>query len=672
MTSALQAALQRHFGHDDFRAGQRPVVEAVLAGRDTLAIMPTGQGKSICYQLPAVMLDGVTLVVSPLIALMKDQVDALTEKGIPATFINSSLDPEEADRRLEALANGEYKLLYVAPERFRNQAFLKALKGVQIARFAIDEAHCLSQWGHDFRPDYLRLKTALEKLGRPPVLAATATATREVREDIVKQLGVDNPAVFVTGFDRPNLRYVVRPASAEAAKLAKTLEIVQKTKGSGIVYASTRKNVEAIAEHLAAAGVTTVAYHAGLHDVARSQAQDDWMDGKARVVVATNAFGMGVDKPNVRFVIHYDMPGTIEAYYQEAGRAGRDQLASYCVLLFSPADRYLQEFFIEGSCPSVSTLSDVYQVLCDQGPDEFVMTHEAIARLLPGKVNDMAIGTCLNLLERNGVIERAPRGANHAYVRHANDLVPLDSRAKMQRLVYQCLKAALGPRLDEGASLDLAAFVSYVGEARDSVLTALNGLNDRGLISYTPPQRGRAMRLIKRAETFSALGLDVTHLVGKQTRELNKLDQMVNYAHTAGCRRGYILDYFGEAASERCGACDRCLEGHVIAPVVTAPRVRVVAKITPNPTSGPMEGVASELHAALRELRARLARERGLPAYCILHDRVLAAIASELPRTEGALLAIKGMGEEKCRQFGADVLATVSAFLAKTPLVTEA
>lgn len=663
MPSPTEAALLRHFGHTAFRNGQQPVIEAVLAGRDTIALMPTGQGKSLCYQLPAVMLDGVTLVVSPLIALMKDQVDGLIEKGIAATYINSSLDPAEATRRLAAMEAGEYKLVYVAPERFRNQTFLKALQQVTLSRFAIDEAHCLSQWGHDFRPDYLRLKQAIERLGRPPVLAATATATPEVREDIIAQLGLKDPAVFVTGFDRPNLRYVVRPASGEAAKLSKALEIVQKIQGSGIVYAATRKNVEVITEHLQAAGVSSVAYHAGLGDMEREVAQDSWMDGRARVVVATNAFGMGVDKPNVRFVVHYDQPGTIEAYYQEAGRAGRDQKAAYCVLLFSPADRYLQEFFIEGSCPSVSTLADVYHVLCEQGPDEFVMTHEAIGRALPGKINDMAIGTCLNLLERNGVIERAPRGANHAYVKHANALVPLDSRAKMQRTVYKCLQAVLDDRLDEGCSLDLTAFVSYVGESRDSVLSALRELNDRGLIHYTPPQRGRSMRILKRASHFSELGLDVSYMIGKQGRELAKLDQMVNYGYTEGCRRAYILDYFGETTPSKCGACDRCLEGPAIAPSSEPPRKVVVrTTIEPAPTPPKPEAAHPELHAALRELRTRLARDRGLPAYCIVHDKVLLDLATVRPRTPEALMAVKGIGAEKARQYGEAILEVVVAF----------
>jgi ATP-dependent DNA helicase RecQ len=630
-----EASLRRYFGHSSFRDGQRQVVQSVLDGRDTVAIMPTGQGKSVCYQLPAMMLEGTTLVVSPLIALMKDQVDALAARGIPATFINSSLDPDAAEHRLEQLAQGAYKLVYVAPERFRNRAFLAALKGVTVSRFAIDEAHCLSQWGHDFRPDYLRLKDALAILGRPPVLAATATATPEVREDIVRQLKLPDPAVFVTGFDRPNLRYVVRPASGESAKLAKVSEIVASVKGPGIIYAATRKSVETIAEHLASEGIAVAPYHAGMDDASRDGAQDAFMGGRARIVVATNAFGMGVDKPDVRLVLHYDLPGTIEAYYQEAGRAGRDGKPSYCVLLFSAADRYLQEFFIEGSSPGLDILKGVYRVLCDQGTDEFVTTHEAIAKRLPGKVNDMAIGTCLNLFERAGIIERAPRGTNHAYVKRLNALMPLDSRAKMQKAVYAALVESFGDRLDEGTPVDLHDLVGRVGTARDSVLTALHGLHERGLIEYTPPMRGRAMRLKTRSETLPDLGVDLATLISKQAREQAKLDCMVNYAYAADCRRRYILDYFGEhREGGGCNSCDRCLESRkTLEPAPGKVPMSRKAPVPPEPQ--PI------VKAVATSARQRISRET-------MRDRVLAGhregldVATLAERLERSPTTIEG------------------------------
>lgn len=624
----LEAALRRYFGHSAFRDGQRQVVQAVLDGKNTVAIMPTGQGKSVCYQLPALILEGTTLVVSPLIALMKDQVDGLLERGIPATFINSSLSSDEADYRLSQLALGAYKLVYVAPERFRNRSFLAALRGVRIARFAIDEAHCLSQWGHDFRPDYLRLKDALAHLGRPPVLAATATATPEVREDIVKQLGLKNPEVFVTGFDRPNLRYVVRPVSGEAAKLAKVSEIVSSVRGPGIIYAATRKSVETITEHLASEGVAVAPYHAGMDDASREGAQDAFMSGRARIVVATNAFGMGVDKPDVRLVLHYDIPGTIEAYYQEAGRAGRDGKPSYCVLLFSPADRYLQEFFIEGSSPGLDIIKGVYQVLCEQGPDEFVLTHEAIARKLPGKINDMAVGTCLNLFERAGVIERAPRGSNLAYVKRVNALMPLDSRAKMQKAVYKALTDAFGDLLDEGTPLDLNALVASLDAPRDSVLTALHGLHERGLIEYTPPMRGRAIRLLKRSSELPDLGMDLSMLISKQAREQAKLDSMVNYAYTLDCRRSYLLAYFGERReSHNCGACDRCLESRKLLKKTTSP--------PPSKTQPASWSAPPILQQTSLPTRPRLRREDLLAKVAAAHAEGLGitAIAERLDRS---------------------------------------
>ena len=286
----LHAPLRAHFGLAAFREGQEAVIGSILAGRSTLAVMPTGRGKSLCYQLPAMLLPGVTLVVSPLIALMKDQVDGLAARGIPATYINSSVEPELQAERLARMAEGGYKLVYVAPERFRQRAFMEHLRKTQVSLLAVDEAHCLSQWGHDFRPDYMRLPQAIAACGHPPVLAATATATPEVRDDILAQLQLRDPAVIVSGFDRPNLRYVVRYAPGEEHKLAKLDEVLAKVGGSVIVYAATRRNVEAITSHLAEEGELVVAYHAGLDDDARSHAQDRFMSGQARVVVATTSW----------------------------------------------------------------------------------------------------------------------------------------------------------------------------------------------------------------------------------------------------------------------------------------------------------------------------------------------------------------------------------------------
>ena len=313
--------LERHFGFREFLEGQERVVEAIVAGEDVCVIMPTGGGKSLCYQLPAMLLEGITIVVSPLIALMKDQVDALAAKKIPATFINSSLGQSEMDDRIARMIRGEYRLVYIAPERFKSERFVRALAPLSIALFAVDEAHCISQWGHDFRPDYLRLKWALKDLGQPQVAALTATATPEVRADIIEQLGLGKfgrkePRVFVSGFARHNLTLGVSHVKSKADKLARIQEYVRQLQ-TGIVYCATRKNVEKVA---AALGKGVVAYHGAMTPDQRERAQEKFMSGKCSVAVATNAFGMGIDRPDLRFVVHYDIPGSIEAYYQEAGR----------------------------------------------------------------------------------------------------------------------------------------------------------------------------------------------------------------------------------------------------------------------------------------------------------------------------------------------------------------
>src|SRR5262245_58415995 len=406
LTDAV-ASLRQHFGFEDFREGQREVIGSILEGKDAVVVMPTGSGKSLCYQLPALILDGVTLVVSPLIALMKDQVDALRARGLPATFINSSISQSEQRARIEALRRREHKLVYIAPERFRSSRFNSTLQQIPISLFAVDEAHCISTWGHDFRPDYLRLRSVIRSLGTVQTLALTATATPYVRSDIIQQLGLDKPPTFVSGFDRPNLSIEVIHTEREREKIAHIKRLASSHHGSGIVYASTRKAVEQVATDLRFQGLGAVAYHAGMTDAVRIQAQEEFMSGRAQMIVATNAFGMGIDKPDIRFVAHYHMPGSIEAYYQEIGRAGRDNLPSDCVLLFNYADKNTHEFFIDGSYPDLSTIQDVYDALISTGLKRMDLTAREIARLA-GSSNEMAVNSSLYLLERAGHIERLP------------------------------------------------------------------------------------------------------------------------------------------------------------------------------------------------------------------------------------------------------------------------
>src|SRR4051812_20974778 len=358
---AARATLRARFGFPDFRPGQERAVTSVLAGRDTLVVLPTGGGKSVCYQVPALLLPGLTVVVSPLISLMKDQVDALTARGIPATFVNSTLTQGEVAERMARVSRGEVKLLYVAPERFDVGTAAERLRNVGVSLLAVDEAHCISEWGHDFRPSYLRIAQVREKLGWPPAVALTATATPHVRQDIVRQLRLENAETIITGFDRTNLRYHVVPTRSDADKDQALIDILEKHEGVAIVYAATRRNVEKVTATLERAGITAAAYHAGLDDAHRHDVQEAFMKESVRAIVATNAFGMGIDKPNVRVVIHHAMPGTIEAYYQEAGRAGRDGQQSDVYLLHAFPDRFTHEFFIKGAYPERSTVEKVYE-----------------------------------------------------------------------------------------------------------------------------------------------------------------------------------------------------------------------------------------------------------------------------------------------------------------------
>jgi ATP-dependent DNA helicase RecQ len=397
----VRGLLRERFGFDDFRPAQANIVDLLLKGRSVLAVMPTGSGKSLCFQLPALALPGLTLVVSPLIALMKDQVDHLHHAGIPADLINSTVSRDVQRARLDQAARGEIKLLYVAPERFQNDEFRAAMKRLHVSLFAVDEAHCVSTWGHDFRPDYLRLRRVIEEFGRPPVAAFTATATPAVRADIVKELDIPNAEQIISGFDRPNLYLEVQEVSTVSEKVRAIADLCAWGK-TGIVYAGTRKNVEDIHRSLKRNSVDAVAYHAGLSPAERKSVQETFMSREAGVIVATNAFGMGIDRADVRFVVHADIPDSLEAYYQEIGRAGRDGQPARGLLLFSYADKWIPELFIDASHPSPEFLKQVFGKLLS--PGQPVLTGDAWRKVTSRM--DQKFHSAVTILHRAGYVQR--------------------------------------------------------------------------------------------------------------------------------------------------------------------------------------------------------------------------------------------------------------------------
>lgn len=422
-------ALQQYFGFDQFREGQETAVQRVLNGQHTLLVMPTGSGKSLTYQLPALLLPGLTLVISPLIALMKDQVESLTEAGLPATYINSSLPPQEVNQRTRAVLEGHIKLLYIAPERLRSRDFTRALARVKVSLLAVDEAHCISQWGHDFRPDYLQIGPIWQAMGKPTLLATTATATPAVQKDIVKLLGLAEAQTIVTGFNRPNLTFRVKFTPDARTKLQTLPALLNKSQGSTIIYTATRRNADEVADFIrSAVGLPAQAYHAGLDRYQRDEVQNNFMADRLKVVVATNAFGMGVDKADVRTVIHYNLPATVEAYYQEAGRAGRDGLPAECLLLFAPDDQGLQEWLITSDTPAYEDLHQIYTLLSRAANESEV--YAAPHELAEGTgLHPVKIRVTLSELELAGAIFHLGDQGGYGHWK----ILPLASRALEER-----------------------------------------------------------------------------------------------------------------------------------------------------------------------------------------------------------------------------------------------
>jgi len=559
----LESHLSR-FGLASFRPGQREVIETVLAGQDCLCLMPTGGGKSLCYQLPAVARPGLTLVVSPLIALMKDQVDALHELGLAATFINSSLAAAEVYARMDAMAAGQYNLVYVAPERLRSSLFIEKLRQTKLNLLAIDEAHCISQWGHDFRPDYARLGRFRQRLGSPPTIALTATATPHVRSDILQQLQLKEPRTFITGFARPNLRFEVQHALSEPDKLRTLLDFLGETPGAGIVYCATRKRCEELVDslRLALPGRKVGLYHAGLEPEVRRRVQDDFMNDKTPIIVATNAFGMGIDKSDLRFVVHYNIPGSLEAYYQEAGRAGRDGLPSRCLLIYSAKDRSTQEWFIENRYPEPAVVEQVYDYLREIDADPIELTLDEIAENLRLQVRSEGVSASEKLLENCGALERLDSRQNRGGVRIDSELPTLvdllPREAKSQRKVLQAAEKLVGELRGERVFVVPQQLAKLAGMEQPAVNRALKELCKLKAFDYVPPFRGRAVHMLERVKPFDELGIDFDEQLRLKDAEYAKLERVIQYATSRRCRQLEILDYFGDPTKQQCGTCDNC------------------------------------------------------------------------------------------------------------------
>ncbi|MCD6459036.1 ATP-dependent DNA helicase RecQ [bacterium] len=564
-TVELKNVLKKHFGYDNFLQGQEAVIKRALNKENLFVIMPTGGGKSLCYQLPSLLLDGIVLVVSPLIALMKDQVDQLNSWDIKSTFINSSITQKEISLRINEVVSGKYKLLYVAPERFYNQNFMYQIKNIKIDLFVIDEAHCISEWGHDFRPSYLRLKKVCDYLHAGSIMALTATATSEVRDDIRKLLGFNKKDEFITGFHRPNLFFMVERADKEKKRLSKVIKITQKIKGNIIIYAGTRKNVDKITLSLVELGIEAVAYHAGLTDEERTENQEKFLSDKKRIIVCTNAFGMGVNKKDVRAVIHYNMPGSIEAYYQEAGRAGRDGKRAYCILLYGLQDRFLQEFFIQGSYPPRDMIERIYKSLASDNKEIVLKTHEEIIQTIPGRVNEMAVSSVLRILEDSSLLERLSEKNHKAAIKLIKNIDKamdnLDPRAEKQRLLLSSLFDIFGQSIYQGVQFHIDNLALRCAMTRNSFMRSLKQLTEKQIIQYQAPFRGRGIRMLSLDADINNLPIDYAYLDQQSQREYQRLRKMEGFVFNKGCRHKYILNYFGDSNASKitCSYCDWCV-----------------------------------------------------------------------------------------------------------------
>jgi len=570
-----RAVLRRYWGFDDFRSGQTEIIDHVIAKRDVLAILPTGGGKSVCYQVPAVLFGGLTVVVSPLIALMQDQVAGLNARGVPAAFINSQLSYREVEQRWLDAEHGRYRLLYLAPERLETETFRIRAPRLPIRLLAVDEAHCISEWGPDFRPSYRKIAEAADAMGSPPTMAVTATATPEVRRDISSQLGLREPAIVVRGFDRPN---VVPSAFVTSAKHQKVKEVLTAVPGCAIMYVGTRAGAETWASRLAAEGVSAGAYHAGMPAADRLDIQSRWQDGEIRVIAATNAFGMGIDKPDVRLVLHVDLPHSLEAYYQEAGRAGRDGVRSFAALIFAESDIDEARSFVNEARPTPALVQKVYDATLSvaqiavgsEADDIFPLDVEQVAGIV--EASPMAVRAAADALVREGLWERVRFGRERGLIRFMQTpesisryAERLENRA-LARFVTDLLRGVRAEAFYDWAELDLSDLRRRMNLPTGRILRGLEFLAQHDLLQHHPPGAVQRYRLL--GARSQRVHIDRRALEENRRRAHARFEHVVRYARAITCRRRFLLAYFGESAPERCGSCDVCLGRHR-PPVIT-------------------------------------------------------------------------------------------------------
>lgn len=595
------SVLKDYFGHDSFRDGQEQIVDALLDGRDALCIMPTGAGKSMCYQIPALLFDGVTIVVSPLISLMKDQVGSLVQSGVPAAYINSSLSYPQFLRVLSNTEHGKYKIIYVAPERLLTDGFLDTCKKIKISMVAVDEAHCVSQWGQDFRPSYLKIVSFIKSLENRPIVGAfTATATNDVKEDIKKILRLENPFEITTGFDRPNLFFGVIKSSSKDEKLIDLIR--ERGDRSGIVYCATRKNVESVCELLCDNGFSATRYHAGLDEYERRKNQEDFVFDRKNIMVATNAFGMGIDKSNVTYVIHYNMPKNIESYYQEAGRAGRDGGEADCILLYSPKDVRLNRFMIENS----------------EGNDELTIEeNEQIRERDFERLKHMTFYSTTNDCLR-GFILRYFGGDKKAYCGKCSNCLSVHKLVDVTidaQKIMSCI-ARTGQRYGKTVICDVLK-----GSKSEKILKAeLNSQSTYGIMKEVTAR----------------------HIFGT-------IDFLAEKEYISSDNETEALKLLPKSRDVLFGR-----ERLVMKKVENSEKVVK--------THRPEVPVDSELLDALKALRKSIASKKSVPAYVIFSDATLIDMCKKCPETPDEMLEVSGVGRTKLEKFGKEFLEVIAKF----------